>query len=187
MTSLVENQDPVAVDGDLHRLASLPPGLAVQAALAPLARMADDLRWCDLLPSPGWAAPTFRTLQQDREYSLQLFLWPPGSRTPIHDHTSWGVYVCLAGQLGEDRYERLDDASQPERARLRHAWRAAWEPRGQSILLPYEGGIHRVWNSGLTPAVSLHLYGPRLGEIDGRDYDPRRDFICDRPVEVTRN
>jgi hypothetical protein len=29
-------------------------------------------------------------------------------------------------------------------------------------------------------AISVHLYGPRLGEIDGRDYDPSRDFVCDR-------
>ena len=27
----------------------------------------------------------------------------------------------------------------------------------------------------------MHLYGPRLGEIDGRDYDPLRDYVCDRP------
>jgi hypothetical protein len=26
----------------------------------------------------------------------------------------------------------------------------------------------------------VHLYGPRLGEIDGRDYDPSRDYVCDR-------
>jgi hypothetical protein len=24
------------------------------------------------------------------------------------------------------------------------------------------------------------LYGPRLEEIDGRDYDPSRDYVCDR-------
>jgi hypothetical protein len=26
----------------------------------------------------------------------------------------------------------------------------------------------------------MHLYGPRLGILDGRDYDPSRDFVCDR-------
>lgn len=31
-------------------------------------------------------------------------------------------------------------------------------------------------------AISLHLYGPRVGEIDGRDYDPSRDYVCDRGV-----
>ncbi len=23
-------------------------------------------------------------------YSLQIFVWPPGSRTRVHDHSSWG-------------------------------------------------------------------------------------------------
>jgi hypothetical protein len=26
----------------------------------------------------------------------------------------------------------------------------------------------------------VHLYGPRLGEVDGHDYNPSRDHVCDR-------
>jgi hypothetical protein len=26
----------------------------------------------------------------------------------------------------------------------------------------------------------VHLYGPQLGELDGRDYDTSRDYVCDR-------
>jgi hypothetical protein len=26
----------------------------------------------------------------------------------------------------------------------------------------------------------VHLYGPRIGELDGRDYDVSRDYVCDR-------
>ena len=29
-------------------------------------------------------------------------------------------------------------------------------------------------------AVSVHLYGPRTSIIDGRDYDPSRDYVSDR-------
>ncbi len=99
----------------------------------------------------------------------------------VHDHTSWGIYACLAGHLGEERYARLDDESASGIAHLRSDWRAVWRPGQQSELLPYSGGIHRVHNAGVTPAVSLHLYGPQ-GQLDGRDYDPRRDFVCDRPL-----
>ncbi len=28
------------------------------------------------------------------------------------------------------------------------------------------------------------MYGPRMGTFDGRDYDPRRDFVCDRIEEA---
>ena len=187
MPSLLDSTNLIAAQRDLRGLASLPPELALTEAASLLERIAFEPRLFDVLPDPGWATPTFRTLIEQPEYSLQLFRWQPGSRTPIHDHSSWGVYVCLAGQLGEDRYQRLDDGSQPARASLRRAWRAAWVRGERSILLPYEGGIHRVWNAQPTAAISLHLYGPRLGEMDGRDYDPRRDFVCDRPVEVTRN
>ena len=84
----------------------------------------------------------------------------------------------------EERYERLDDGSVPDHARLNELWRVEWgREDGISTILPYEGGIHRIGNPTEQPAVSVHLYGPRLGEIDGRDYDPLRDYVCDRPED----
>jgi hypothetical protein len=117
----------------------------------------------------------------DRTHSLQVFVWPPGSKTKIHDHSSWGVFCCAAGSLFEERYARLDEELKPNHAHLRRIWRKTWKERdGISTVLPYDGGIHRVGNSTDEPAVSVHLYGPRMGEIDGRDYDPYRDYVCDR-------
>ena len=70
-----------------------------------------------------------------------------------------------------------------EHARLKKAWQLSWSPDdGASTVLPGDGGIHRVGNPGEGPAVSVHLYGPRIGDLDGRDYDPSRDYVCDRPV-----
>ena len=46
--------------------------------------------------------------------------------------------------------------------------------------MPGNDGIHRVGNPGGATAISVHLYGPRLGVVDGRDYDPSRDYVCDR-------
>ena len=112
---------------------------------------------------------------------LQVFVWPVGATTPIHDHTSWGAYHCVVGSLLEQRYERLDDGMQPSTARLRKVWQRVWQRQdGSSTVLPYQQGIHRVMNRSHNPAISLHLYGPRMGVLDGRDYDPRHDFVCDR-------
>lgn len=112
---------------------------------------------------------------------LQVFVWPVGAATPIHDHTAWGAYQCVAGMLTEDRYVRLDGGEVAETARLRRQWQRVWVPSdGASTVGAYENGIHRVANAGRTVAVSLHMYGPRLGAIDGRDYDPTRDYVCDR-------
>ncbi len=113
--------------------------------------------------------------------SLQVFVWPARSWTQIHDHSSWGVFRCVVGEVAEERYERLDDGSTPEHARLKMAWQRVWRKDDKaSMVLPYDGGIHRVGNPFATTAISVHLYGPRLGEVDGRDYDPSRDYVCDR-------
>jgi hypothetical protein len=75
----------------------------------------------------------------------------------------------------------LDDGSKFEHARLEEAWHLAWSPEdGASTVLPGNGGIHRVGNPYEGTAVSVHLYGPRLEAVDGRDYDPARDYVCDR-------
>ena len=34
---------------------------------------------------------------RDGSYSLQIFVWPPGSRTRIHDHSSWGDSSARSG------------------------------------------------------------------------------------------
>jgi len=118
---------------------------------------------------------------EDSSYSLQVFVWPPGTGTRIHDHSAWGVYRCVAGSVLEERYERLDDGSRSGHARLKRVWQLAWSPEdGASTVLPGDEGIHRVSNLGDEVAVSVHLYGPRTGEVDGRDYDPSRDHVCDR-------
>ena len=118
---------------------------------------------------------------QESSTCLQVFTWPAGATTAIHDHTSWGAYQCVAGTLVEERYMRLDDGAQPGTARLRKLWQRAWLPNdGISIVGAYAEGIHRISNLGSRPAVSVHLYGPRMGMFDGRDYDPRRDFVCVR-------
>jgi predicted metal-dependent enzyme (double-stranded beta helix superfamily) len=117
----------------------------------------------------------------DGTFSLQLFVWPAGTRTMIHDHSSWGAYACASGTVFEERYERLDDGSRHEHARLEEVWHLEWSPEdGASTVLPGNGGIHRVGNPYEGTAVSVHLYGPRLEAVDGRDYDPSRDYVCDR-------
>jgi len=64
---------------------------------------------------------------------------------------------------------------------LKKVWQLSWSTKdGASTVLPYEGGIHRVGNGGGSTAISVHLYGPQIGEVDGRDYDPSRDYVCDR-------
>jgi anti-anti-sigma regulatory factor len=60
-------------------------------------------------------------------------------------------------------------------------WRRVWKREdGVSTLLPREGGIHPVGNPTGSKAISVHLYGPRTRDVDGLDYDPSRNYVCDR-------
>jgi predicted metal-dependent enzyme (double-stranded beta helix superfamily) len=140
-----------------------------------------------IVPFLAWASPVHEPSiaisygRRDASTCLQVFVWPAGATTPIHDHTSWGAYHCVIGSLVEQRYERLDDGAQPSTAHLRKAWQRTWSSEdGSSTVLPYEQGIHRITNPHTYPAISLHLYGPRSGRFDGRDYDPKRKVVCDR-------
>jgi predicted metal-dependent enzyme (double-stranded beta helix superfamily) len=179
---------------EMQNLCALPTATALPRAAAVLADLVQDRSFLEshVLPllesarsaqrwyvARRWDAP-------DRSFSLQVFVWPPGTRTMIHDHSSWGAYACAAGTVLEERYERLDDGSRDEHARLREVWQLPWSPRdGASTVLHGDGGIHRVGNPYAEAAVSVHLYGPRLGEVDGRDYDPSRDYVCDRLEDST--
>ena len=174
---------------ELRKISELPTEPALRQAVIFLTRLVNNPGFVDseILPSlqeaksrEDWYVAR-RYDDEDGAYSLQIFVWPPGTGTRVHDHTSWGAYCCAWGTVLEERYERLDDGSIPGHARLKKAWQLSRGPEdGASTVLPGNGGIHRVGNPGDGPAVSVHLYGPRLGEVDGRDYDPSRDYVCDR-------
>jgi predicted metal-dependent enzyme (double-stranded beta helix superfamily) len=181
----------LAVDTNyLRRLSELPTELALQQAVPFLVRLVND---------PGFFEGEIRPVLEeargaegdwyvahsyggeDHTYSLQVFIWPPSTETKIHDHSTWGVYCCAVGSVLEERYERLDDGSRLDHARLKKIRQRMWSKEdGASSVLPHDGGIHRVGNPGDDAAISVHLYGPRPGEVDGRDYDPSCDYVCDR-------
>jgi predicted metal-dependent enzyme (double-stranded beta helix superfamily) len=165
----------------------LPTELALRQAVPVLARLVRDSVFLDshilpLLDEPAedWYV-AYREDLPIGSTSLQVFVWPAGTRTMIHDHACWGAFCCVVGTVFEERYQRLDDGSLADHARLKKHWQLPWSLEdGISTVLPGAGGIHRVGNPTEVRAVSVHLYGPRLGEIDGRDYDPLRDYVCDR-------
>jgi predicted metal-dependent enzyme (double-stranded beta helix superfamily) len=165
----------------------LPPKPALRDAVAVLSHLARDPRFLASHVLPLMEKPAedwyvaYREDSPDGSTSLQVFVWPPGSGTKIHDHSSWGAFCCVVGSVLEERYKRTDDGSLPDHALLKKLWQLEWRREdGISTVLPYDGGIHRVGNLTGEPAITLHLYGPRLGEIDGRDFDPSRDYVCDR-------
>jgi predicted metal-dependent enzyme (double-stranded beta helix superfamily) len=174
---------------ELQKLSELPTALALQQAVPVLAHIVKNPTYleAEILPRleeargevDWYVARSYEG--KDHSFSLQVFVWPPSTETKIHDHSSWGVFCCAVGAVLEERYERLDYGSRPDHAHLKKIWQLLWSREdGASSVLPHDGGIHRVGNPGNETAISVHLYGPRIGELDGRDYDPSRDYVCDR-------
>ena len=174
---------------ELRKISELPTEMALPHAATFLADLVKDPVFVESLVLPilqeardkeDWYVAR-RYDAEDGSYSVKVFVWPPGTGTKIHDHSSWGAYSCAWGSLLEERYERLDDGSRLDHARLKKIWQLWWSPKdGASTVLPGDGGIHRVGNPGERPAISVHLYGPRVGDVDGRDYDPTLGYVCDR-------
>jgi predicted metal-dependent enzyme (double-stranded beta helix superfamily) len=100
-------------------------------------------------------------------FSIVSFVWAPGQRTAIHDHTVWGLVGVLRGEETSQRFA-LSGAGQP----LIAAEKSVLRPGAVEVLLPSEGDIHEVTNSGVgAAAVSIHVYGGNIGAIERHEYD----------------
>lgn len=95
---------------------------------------------------------------------IVLALWRPGADSPIHDHGGLtGAVGLVAGQLVESKYE-LEPAG--ERFRVRWQGGGRMQPGLASPIYP-DGmhQVHRMYNPGLSLAVSLHVYLGNLRRV----------------------
>jgi predicted metal-dependent enzyme (double-stranded beta helix superfamily) len=146
---------PAVEARELEALSDLEAGLTIREAVPLLIRLTSDPTFLEAhvmsLQEEARGAKEWYVAHtcegKDGSYSLQVFIWPPRTRTQIHDHTSWGAYCCAVGSVFEERYERLDDGLRPDHARLKKVWQLSWSPEdGVSSVLLYDEGMHRVGN-----------------------------------------
>ncbi|MGY1639437.1 cysteine dioxygenase [Geodermatophilus sp. SYSU D00742] len=107
-----------------------------------------ESRWTHLL-DPGLAADALDPSLHPELAVAQVWLlsWLPGQGTGRHDHGgSAGAFAVVRGSLDEE-VAALPDATRLPAGRVR--------PFGAHH-------VHRVSNSGVDPAVSVHVYTPRL-------------------------
>jgi 3-mercaptopropionate dioxygenase len=100
-------------------------------------------------------------------FSLVSFVWAPGQRTPVHDHTVWGLIGMLRG--AETCRNYAPDAAgtliaQPE-SRL--------SPGEVTAVSPQIGDVHEVANALSDRAsISIHAYGANIGAVARHVFDP---------------
>ena len=119
-------------------------------------------------------------------YSLVSFVWGPGQKTPVHDHTVWGVIAMLRGAELDQSYAWSDGVLQP--VGQEHALRAG----DVAFVSPTVGDIHRVSNAyDDQVSISIHLYGGNIGRINRSVYDAvtgeRKPFVSGYSNQLAPN
>lgn len=104
--------------------------------------------------------------EPDRSFALYLSVMCRGRRVPPHNHTTWACIAAVDGCEQNFLYDRLDDGSEPGRARLRESAQVRVEP-GRSITLMPED-IHAVANLEAPLTRHIHFYGRALEVLDQR-------------------
>jgi predicted metal-dependent enzyme (double-stranded beta helix superfamily) len=96
------------------------------------------------------------------------FVWGPGQKSPIHDHTVWGIVGILRGAEIEQSFSRGSDGRLVVEGALERL------ERGEvTAVSPAIGDFHRVSNAlDDRPSVSIHVYGANIGAIRRSVYEP---------------
>ncbi len=95
-------------------------------------------------------------------FSLVSFVWGPGQKTPIHDHTVWGIIAMLRGAEYGQRFTH-DGAGQLVPTGPEHRLEAG----AIDLVSPHIGDIHQVRNAlDDQVSISIHLYGGNIGRIE---------------------
>jgi predicted metal-dependent enzyme (double-stranded beta helix superfamily) len=146
------------------------------------ALLADLVGQDDWLPD-SYAQPHPQHYQQvllhcdsAERFSIVAFIWGPDQRTPIHDHTVWGLIGMLRGAESSQSFI-LDGQGKPK-------------ANGESVRLnagdveavsPAINDIHRVHNAyDDRVSISIHVYGANIGAVQRSVYaedGTRKPFI----------
>lgn len=123
-------------------------------------------RWTSLLPAEAASALHPSLHAELSEAQAWLLSWLPGQGTDLHDHGgSSGAFAVVRGALTERVV--ADRRSRPLRESVSDL------PAGRVRRFgPHH--VHEVRNTGLEPAVSVHVYVPGLTEMRTYAVEDRR-------------
>lgn len=138
-----------------------------------------------LISDDSWLPEAFAAPRSDRyaqyllhcdpleRFSMVSFVWGPGQRTPIHDHTVWGLVGVLRGAERSDAFE-LSEGVPVDLGQ--HTVMSAGEVDAVS---PTLGDWHRVTNVSEAVSVSIHVYGGNVGRLRRHRYDEDNGRLVD--------
>ncbi|EHN63578.1 MULTISPECIES: cysteine dioxygenase family protein [Comamonas] len=94
-------------------------------------------------------------------FSVVSFVWGPGQKTPVHNHTVWGLIGLLRGGEKSQGFAQNTEKQ--------------WHPQGAAHVLslgdveavsPTIGDVHQVSNLFEDQtSISIHVYGANIGAV----------------------
>jgi len=119
-------------------------------------------------------------------FSVVSFVWGPGQKTPLHNHTVWGMVGQLRGQERSSNYYRQADGSYTGDEFV------ICIPGQVATVSPNTHDIHVVENAlSDQTSISIHVYGGNIGRIQRGVFDPitgtEKPFISGYANTVTPN
>ena len=100
-------------------------------------------------------------------FSVLSFVWGPNQKTPVHNHTVWGMVGQLRGQERSTNYHRQSNGSyKPGESFISQTGQMA-------TVSPNTHDIHVVANDLSDQiSISIHVYGGNIGRIQRAVFDP---------------
>ncbi|MFN0302896.1 MAG: cysteine dioxygenase [Burkholderiales bacterium] len=121
---------------------------------------------CALVSTEGYRQYLLHCDARER-FSVVSFVWGPGQKTPIHDHTVWGLVGVMRGAERCDEYD-LSRQGEPMIAKGTHRI----GPGQVDKVSPTIGDIHVVANAVADrPSISIHVYGANIGAVERHVFD----------------
>jgi 3-mercaptopropionate dioxygenase len=107
-------------------------------------------------------------------FSVVSFVWGPGQKTPVHDHTVWGVIGMLRGAERCAPFRNENGRIVPAGAEV------LLEPGHVEMVSPSIGDIHRVSNAfDDRVSISIHAYGANIGKVRRHVFDLQTGAVKD--------
>jgi predicted metal-dependent enzyme (double-stranded beta helix superfamily) len=128
-------------------------------------------------PNPQYYSQYLLYCDPQERFSVVSFVWGPGQKTPIHDHTVWALIGMLRGQETGERFA-IQQPGKP----MQSLGRDTLQPGQIDCVSPSIGDIHRVSNAyDDRVSISVHAYGGNIGRIRRHVYDEQtgltKEFI----------
>ena len=147
---------------------------ACRAAMARLVAHDDWLPPEVAVPHPKYYQQYLLHCDPQARFSVVSFVWGPGQKTPVHDHTVWGVIGMLRGAELCEPFAREGSVVRPAGPAVR------LEPGHVEAVSPSIGDIHRVSNAyDDRVSISVHAYGADIGRVQRHVFDLETGAVKD--------